>query len=200
MNPRGIEVYTARAFVRHKVAYDGGTPRAVRTCMKRAILIVLLVAHVGLSLLAAQQNIYQRPTIANAIIAGSKNLFDGTYVTNGTSGICGEIPKMSSLTGEDTFVIEFTGNAPSNTASVLSLAFGSKELVRGVTKSPLFRLMVSVRTRNGGEPPAYVLNTDARQAGNSGVATLTYKGNTATLQVSGTNDMNQTITLIVSCG
>lgn len=150
--------------------------------------------------LAIQQNIYQRPTTANVIIAGSKNLYDGTYITSGTSSICGEIPKMASLTGEDTFVIEFTGNAPSNVGAVLNIAFGSKELVRRVTKSPVFRLSVSVRTAKGGQPPAYVLNTDRNQPGASGLATLTYKGNTAILQVSGVNEMNQQITMIVSCG
>lgn len=167
--------------------------------MTRTVARILLVVLVGASTVAAQQNIYQRPTIANVIIAGSRNLYDGTYVTNGTSDICGEIPKMASLTGEDVFVIEFTGNAPSNAAAVLSLSFGSKELVRGVTKSPVFRLSVRVRTAKGGTPYAYVLNTDQKQPV-SGVATLTYQGNTAVLQVSGTNEMKETITMVVSCG
>lgn len=167
--------------------------------MRQATSHVLVFGLVALSSIAAQQNIYQRPTIANVVIAGSKNLYDGTYVTSGTSGICGEIPKMASLTGEDVFVIEFTGNAPSNAAAVLSMSFGSKELVRGVTKSPVFRLSVHVRTAKGGTPYAYVLNTDQKQPV-SGQATLTYRGNTAVLQVSGTNEMKETITLIVSCG
>jgi hypothetical protein len=160
---------------------------------------VLAVAFALLAL-ANQQNIYNRLTIANVIITGSRNLFDGTYVTTGTASICGEIPKMASLTGEDVFVLEFTGNAPANVPSVLNIAFGSKELVRGTEESPHFRLNVTVRAHNGGTPPAFVLNTDPPRSGTGGKAKITYKGKTANLEVTGVNEMNQTITLLVSCG
>ena len=163
--------------------------------------VILIVAGVFASapVLAIQQNIYQRPSVANAIIIGSKNLFDGTYVTKGNSRICGELPALEPLPSSG-FVIEFDGQSPSNAAAVLNIAFGSKELVRGVTKSSLFNLNVSVRTAQGGEPPAYVLHTDQGKPGNSGVATITHKGNTVTLDLRGTNDFGQSITLIVSCG
>lgn len=62
------------------------------------------------------------------------------------------------------------------------------------------RRNVHTRTAKGGTPYAYVLNTDQKKPGVSGVATLTYRGNTALLQVSGTNEMKETITLVVSCG
>lgn len=165
---------------------------------KHTAFVVMLVLTAG-SVFTAQQNIYQRPTVANAIIIGSKNLFDGTYVTKGTSRICGELPALDPLPSSG-FVIEFDGQSPSNVAAVLNIAFGSKELVRGVTKSSLFNLNVSVRTSKGGEPPAYVLHTDQGKPGNSGVATITHKGNTVTLDLRGTNDFGQSITLIVSCG
>ena len=166
---------------------------------RQAVALVVLGAIASAPVLAIQQNIYQRPTVANAIIIGSKNLFDGTYVTKGTSRICGELPALEPLPSSG-FVIEFEGQSPANVAAVIDISFGSKELVRGVTKTSLFLLNVSVRTAKGGEPPAYVLHTEDKKPGNSGVATLTRKGSTVTLDLRGTNDFGQSITLIVSCG
>jgi len=108
---------------------------------------------------AQSQSIYQRETAAQAVIAGSRTRYDGSFALTAKSSVCGEIPKDESLTGTAVFVIEFpsdgTGNGPIN-----SIAFGSKELVGGVTKSTVFRLNVGVVTALGGKPPAYVLNTD----------------------------------------
>jgi hypothetical protein len=164
--------------------------------MRRALLPLIVLAAVPVT--ADQQNIYQRPTVGTAIIAGSRNLYDGTFKVNGTSGICGEIPKMASLTGVDTFVIEFSGGE--TRGEVTTVSFGSKELVRGVTKGSLFTLNVHVVTAQGGRPYAYVLNTDQKKPGETGEATLTQKGKSTTLEVRGQNDMKQTITLVMSCG
>jgi len=160
----------------------------------KAFVIALAAA----ALPAAQQNIYRRPTDANAIIVGSKGLYDGTFKSAGESNPCGEIPKMASLTGEDTFVIEFSGG--DKPGEVTSISFGSKELVRGATKSSLFDLNISVVTANGGRPYAYKLHTADKRPGESGQATLVQKGKTTTLTVQGQNDMKETITLVVSCG
>ena len=159
------------------------------------VLIVMVVSRPGLN---AQQNIYQRPTSVTAVIAGSPTLRDGTFTGQGTSSICGEIPKLASMTGEDTFVIEFSG--ADMRGSVYSISFGSKQLVRGVATSNLFTLNVSVVTANGGKPPLYVLNTDQRKPGESGVATLSQKGSATTLTLAGENDQKEKITLTVTCG
>jgi hypothetical protein len=147
---------------------------------------------------AQSQSIYQRETAAQAVIAGSRTRYDGSFALTAKSSVCGEIPKDESLTGTAVFVIEFpsdgTGNGPIN-----SIAFGSKELVGGVTKSTVFRLNVGVVTALGGKPPAYVLNTDPPGSKNVGTATLTQKGNETTLRVVGQNDMGETITLTVTC-
>lgn len=147
---------------------------------------------------AQSQSIYQRETAAQAVIAGSRNRYDGSFALTAKSSICGEIPKEASPTGTAVFVIEFpydgTGNGPIN-----SIAFGSKELVGGVTRSTVFRLNVTVVTVTGGKPPAYVLNTDPPSAKNVGTATLTRKGTETTLRVNGQNDMGETIDLTVTC-
>ena len=43
------------------------------------------------------------------------------------SGVCGEIPKEASLTGQATFVIEFPSDPASGT--ITAIAFGSHQLV-----------------------------------------------------------------------
>jgi len=161
-------------------------------------LVALIVAVTSRPGLAAQQNIYQRPTSVTAIITGSPTLRDGMFTGKGTSAICGEIPKLASLTGEDTFVIEFSG--AETRGSVYSISFGSKQLVRGVVTSNLFLLNVAVVTANGGNPPLYVLNTDLKKPGESGVATLSQKGAATTLTLAGENDQKEKITLTVVCG
>lgn len=147
---------------------------------------------------AQSLSIYQRETVAQALIAGSHGRYDGSYALTAKSSICGEIPKEASLTGTAVFVVEFpfdgTGNEPIN-----SISFGSKELVGGVTKSTVFRMNVNVLTAKGGKPPAYVLNTDPPSPKNVGTATLTRKGNETTLRVVGQNDMGETIDLTVTC-
>ena len=163
--------------------------------MNRVILILTVA---GMPWLATQQNIYQRPTSVTATITGSPTLRDGSFTGQGTSGICGEIPKMASLTGEDTFVIEFTGN--DTRGSVYSISFGSKQLVRGAVTGNKFVLNVSVVTANGGKPPLYALDTQTPKVGETGTATLTQKGSATTLSLTGQNDMKEKITLTVSCG
>jgi len=145
------------------------------------------------------QSINQRKTTVDATIAGSHNLYDGKFVATGTSRVCGEIPKESSMTGTASFVIEYPYDDPVN-APVQSIAFGSTELVGTARKATLFRLSVHVRTANGGKPHAYVLNTDP--PGNpktNGVATLSKVKNQLTLNVRGKNEMGETIDLTVVC-
>ena len=144
------------------------------------------------------QGINQRKTTAQATIAGSHNLYDGSFAATGISSICGEIPKFQSLTGTAVYVIEFPYD-PLPNATIQSIAFGSSKLVGGVTKTTVFRLSIAVVTANGGRPYAYVLNTDPVTPKNTGTATLTKKGKVATLAVRGQNERGETIRLTVSC-
>jgi hypothetical protein len=172
---------------------------AVHPTIPRACLVFLVAATAafGPASSTAQPSIYQRSTSAKAVITGSPKLRDGGFAAKGVSGICGEIPKEASLTGEANFIVEFPSDPPSGT--ITAIAFGSKELVGGVAKSTAFRLMVGVVTANGGRPPNYVLNTDAKQPKNSGTATLTTADGVTTLRVVGQNDMGETIDLTIGC-
>jgi hypothetical protein len=164
----------------------------------RAATPILVLALASSPMLAAQQNLYQRPTSVTAAITGSPTLRDGNFTGRGTSNICGEIPKIMSLTGVDTFSIEFSGT--DTPGSVYSVSFGSKQLVRGVVNGSKFVLNVSVVTANGGKPPLYALDTETPAAGVSGTAMLTQKGQATTLALTGTNAAKEKITLTVTCG
>ena len=146
---------------------------------------------------AQTPSIYGRKTTARATITGSPKLRDGSFTATGVSGICGVIPKESSLTGEANFVIEFPNDTP--TGSITSIAFGSKELLGNGAKSTVFRLNVGVRTADGGRPPNYVLNTDPPDAKVSGIATLLEEKGVTTLTVTGRENMGETIALTVIC-
>jgi hypothetical protein len=160
--------------------------------------LVIAFSVAGASESAHAQSINQRKTVAKALIGGSNGRYDGSFAASGTSGVCGEIPKEASLTGTASFVIEFpsdgTGKEPIN-----AIAFGSSQLVGGVTKATVFRLMITVVTAKGGRPPAYVLNTDSKNPRNTGTATLANKGGVTTLSVSGQNEVGETIELTVMC-
>jgi hypothetical protein len=165
-------------------------------------LAVLLACPGPLGLIAGAADrpqsrpIHDRPTVAKVRIAGSPKLRDGSFELTGTSGVCGEIPKETSLTGQAVFVVEFPNDGRPNDP-ITSISFGSHQLVGGATKTSVFRLNVTVRTSNGGRPPAYVLTTDTPN--NIGQATLTTTGNTITLKVTGQEVMGETIDLEVTC-
>ncbi len=167
----------------------------------RLAVCVVLLASLELTSGASaspQASINQRKTTARVTISGSPKLRDGSFTLAGTSGVCGEIPKEASLTGQAAFVIEFPYDGKPGD-SINSISFGSHQLVGGVTTATMFRLNVTVMTANGGRPPAYVLNTDAKNPKSAGTATLSTKGSTSTLHLVGQNDMNETIDLEVSC-
>ena len=146
-------------------------------------------------------SIYQRQTTIKGRIGGSPTLRDGSYQAAGTSSICGVIPKEASLTGEAIFVVEFPSETLRQSPGyVTSISFGSKELASGKdAKTDRFRLNVAVVTTGGGQPPAYVLNTDPPRDGNRGTATLTRTAAVTTLNVSGEDDGGETIDLTVTC-
>ena len=163
----------------------------------RLVLVTVLLAALATPAAAQSSSIHGRRTTATAQISGSPRLRDGAFTASGVSGVCGVIPKEASMTGEASFVIEFPNDAP--TGTVTSVAFGSKQLVGGVTTATAFRLSVGVLTANGGRPPAYVLNTDSPQAKASGTATLSEEKGVTTLHVTGREVMGETIALTVVC-
>ena len=162
-----------------------------------ALLISVVMWH---SVAAQSPSIHQRPTTVQALITGSPRLRDGTYVASGKSSICGVIPKLSSLTGEALFSVEFPNDLPGETSgSVRSLSFASRELASGAPLANRFKLNVSVVDAQGGRPPAYVLITDPPKANVTGTAKLATAAGITTLTVQGREESGETINLTVTC-
>ena len=163
------------------------------------VILLTLLALAFCTQAAHSQGIYQRKTTVKATIAGSHNIYDGSFTGSGVSSICGEIPKMSSMTGVDTFVIEYPNDDPKNAGSQ-SVSLCSKQLVGKATTARLFTLNVAVRLPNGSKPYAYVLNTDPPRKGNSGVATIARSKNSVTVRVKGSNERGgETIDFSITC-
>lgn len=167
----------------------------------RARAVLLSVALLAQPVASQSPSIYQRHTTAKALITGSPRLRDGSYQANGTSSICGVIPKEASLTGEATFVVEFPSETPQQSpGSITSIAFGSRELASGKDgKSARFRLDIGVVNAMGRQPAAYVLNTEPPRPNNEGLATLTRTAGELTLSVTGKEEGGETISLNVTC-
>jgi hypothetical protein len=165
--------------------------------MNPRLVIVTAFLAAGAVSSAQSPSINGRTTTVKAQITGSPKLRDGSFNASGVSGVCGVIPKEASPTGEAIFVIEFPNDAP--TGTVTSIAFGSKQLVGGVTRSTVFRLSVAVLTAKGGRPPSYVLNIDSAGAKASGTAILSEAKGVTTLRVTGQEVMGETIDLTVVC-
>ena len=156
----------------------------------------LLVALLILSHSLEAQSINKRKTSARAAITNSR-IYPGNFSATGVANVCGVIPRMSSLTGVDTFVIEFPYDEIPG-ASITSISFGSKQLVGKTTKSDKFLLNVSVQMPDGSRPYAYVLNTEIR-GDDKGTATVTQTKGSVTLRVVGANGMREAIDLRVTC-
>jgi hypothetical protein len=146
---------------------------------------------------AGQNLVNQRPTDVTLIMGNSRR-YTGTYHASQVSQVCGELGPEQSITGERVFVVEFPYDG---TPEITAVSFGSSKLVSGVTTTDQFRLNVSVKAQQGGEPPAFALHTAPPLARNmgQGSATLNVVAGTATLRVVGANEMGETIDITLVC-
>ena len=123
-------------------------------------------------------------------------MYPGTYKASETARICGETDPTQFITGERTFLIEFPADGD---PEITDLRFDSKELVRGVATTTKFHVSVTVKAKDGGRPPAYVVDTERPTPGDSGRASLTVTGGTAELNVTAADSLGQTLNLTVVC-
>lgn len=160
-----------------------------------AILGIALSAH---ALSAQSQPFNNRKTSARATIAGSRDLYDGTFVASNVSNTCGEVPAMMNFSGQASFIVEYPRD-PQDSDQIQSISFGSTKLVGKVTSTTSFLLNISVLAKNGGRPYPYVLNTQDNDKV-TGIATLTKnKNRSITLTIRGKNEAGETIVLTITC-
>jgi hypothetical protein len=147
---------------------------------------------------SAQESLMRRPVTISATLGNSPKLYNGQYTSSGVGRMCGETDPLQSFTGQRQFVVEFPLDY--NGGSITDLRFSSKTLVGSVRQTGTFFVSITVKAANGGAPPAYVLDTERPAPRNSGTASLTVVKGEVTLTVKGSDSLNQTIELTVTCG
>ena len=82
---------------------------------------------------------------------------------------------------------------------ITDINFSADTLPVGKTTTS-FYIAISLKAKQGGRPPGYVVRANEPRFKETGTATLTVKGGTATLTVVGTNDMGETMNMTAVCG
>lgn len=176
--------------------------RGVTRFLARSIVAALLgaagVLWVATNDASAQQSLMQRPTDVRATLDNSPKLYNGAYTSSGVARMCGETDPLQSFTGQRIFVAEFPLDY--NNGSIFDLRFSSKTLVGSVRETGSFFVSITVKAANGGRPPAYVVDTERPAPKNSGSASLIVKNGVATLHVTASDALAQTLDLTVTCG
>lgn len=115
-------------------------------------------------------------TIANALT------YQGTYQASGISRGCGNM--VLSMTGDEkAFNVEFPSEGD---FEITDLSFSADTLVPGTTTDKYY-LSVSLKTKDGGRPPSFVIRANEPRFNETGRATLSVEGGTARLTVEGRN-------------
>ena len=127
-------------------------------------------------------------TIANAIT------YEGTYRASGISRGCGNM--VLTMTGQEkAFNVEFPYEGD---FEIVDLSFAADTLVPGTTTDKYY-LAVSLKTKDGGRPPSFVLRTNEPRFKETGQAKLSVDGGTAQLTVEGRNALGATLQMNVVC-
>lgn len=137
----------------------------------------------------------QRPTDVTLVMGNSRR-YTGNYQASGMSRICGYGP-LRDMAG---FVDGFTFLFPDGEdVEIIDINFSADTLPVGRTTTS-FYISISLKAKQGGQPNIYVVRANEPRFKETGTATLTAKGGTATLTVVGTNDMGETMNMTAVCG
>ena len=79
------------------------------------------------------------------------------------------------------------------------VTFSADDLVPG-TSTTSFHIGVNVKTADGHEPPATVVDTAQAGSDDSGSAQMAESGGTTTLTVDGADELGQSIQMTATCG
>jgi hypothetical protein len=150
-----------------------------------AVALALLGATPAVSAQAPDTS-SQRPTDVT-LIMGNSRTYAGSYRASGMSRICGYGP-LRDMAG---FVDGFTLMFPDGEDLEITLPVGRT--------TPSFYISISLKAKQGGTPAAYVVRANEPRFKETGTATLTAQGGTATLRVKGTNDMGETMDMTAVC-
>ncbi len=137
----------------------------------------------------------QRPAEVRLVMGNSRR-YTGSYQASGMARICGYGP-LRDMAG---FVDGFTFLFPDGEdLEIIDINFSADTLPVGKTTTS-FYIAISLKAKQGGQPPGYVVRANEPRFKETGTATLTARGGTATLTVVGTNDMGETMNMTAVCG
>jgi hypothetical protein len=136
----------------------------------------------------------QRPTDVT-LIMGNSRTYAGSYRASGMSRICGYGPLRDMAGFVDGFTLMFPDGED---LEIIDINFNADTLPVGRT-TPSFYISISLKAKQGGTPAAYVVRANEPRFKETGTATLTAQGGTATLRVKGTNDMGETMDMTAVC-
>lgn len=136
----------------------------------------------------------QRPTDVT-LIMGNSRTYAGSYRASGMSRICGYGPLRDMAGFVDGFTLMFPDGED---LEIIDINFNADTLPVGRT-TPSFYISISLKAKQGGTPAAYVVRANEPRFKETGTATLTVQGGTATLRVKGTNDMGETMDMTAVC-
>ena len=142
----------------------------------------------------ASDTITQRPTDVTLLMGNSRR-YAGPYQASGTSRICGHGPLRDFAGFVDGFTLWFPDGED---LEIMDINFSADTLPVGKTTNS-FYVSLSLKAKQGGRPPDYVVRANQPRFKETGTATLTAKGGTATLKVVGVNDMGETMDMTVVC-
>jgi hypothetical protein len=147
-----------------------------------------------------QPAITQRPASVSATISNSPKLYNGAYAGSLKSRMCGETDPM--YTGNHTYLFEYPDiDDPRTIKGITDVRFFSAELVGAGRVTTKFHVSITVSPSGvGGSPPAYVVDTINPRGKESGKATLSISGGTATLDIKATDALGQELQMKIECG
>ena len=146
------------------------------------------------SVAAKQRDTISRRPVDIALSIGNSRTYAGSYRASGISRGCGNM--VLSMTGqENAFNVEFPYEAE---FEIVDLSFAADTLATG-TETDKYYLSVSLKTKDGGRPPSFVLRTREPRFKETGKAQLAVDGGTAQLTVSGSNELGETLKMTVVC-
>lgn len=159
-----------------------------------AVALAILATPAAVGAQAADTSA-QRPTDVT-LIMGNSRTYAGTYRASGMARICGYGPLRDAAGFVDGFTLMFPD---AEDLEIVDVNFNADTLPVGRTTNS-FYIAISLKAKQGGRPPIYVVRANEPRFKETGTATLTAQGGTATLRVIGTNDMGETMDMTAVCG
>ena len=166
-----------------------------RVWMAAALGLVhaLLVPAAAMGQARGIDTIFQRPVDIRLRILNSKQ-YGGDYAASGISRYCGNV--QVNMTGNTKQMgVEFPDGGQ---YEIEDLTFSADTLTSGTTTTK-YHLVLHLKTKDGGRPPAWVLRTYEPRFRETGTASFTVVGGTARFSIDGQNADNERVELNIFC-